>query len=75
MPYFEKNRKHGRMYGQLRMRIRHLDYKTPYFDFLFVSPDEIRSIADGTGWILGNTLGYQNNGHVVILTKNSVDKQ
>lgn len=67
--YFERNRKKGRMSGQLRIRIRHLDCKTPYFDFLLVSPDEIRSILDGTGWSLNRTIGDQNNGFVVIIGK------
>ncbi len=67
--YFERNRKKGRMSGQLRIRIRHLDYKTPYFDFLLASPDEIRGIVDGTGWKLKSTLGDENNGFVAIIRK------
>lgn len=69
LSYFEKNRKQGRMYGQLRMRIRHLDYKTPYFDFLFVSPDEIRTIVEGTSWKLDKTLGDINGGFIALIKK------
>jgi 2-polyprenyl-3-methyl-5-hydroxy-6-metoxy-1,4-benzoquinol methylase len=67
--YFEKNRKKRRMYGQMRMRIRHLVCKTPYFDFLLVSPDEIRSILEGTGWYLNIIIGDINNGFIAIIAK------
>lgn len=67
--YFEKNKKKGRMSGQFRIRIRHLDYKTPYFDFLFVSPDEMRDILYETGWELISTIGDVNNGYIAIIKR------
>lgn len=50
LEYHERNRKRGRTGGQLRLRIRHKKLKTPWFDYLFVSPEELREIVHGTGW-------------------------
>lgn len=67
--YFDRNRNKGRMPGQMRIRIRHLDYKTPYFDFLQASPEEIKEILEGTGWKLDSTLGNVKNGFVAVINK------
>jgi SAM-dependent methyltransferase len=50
--YHERNRRRGRMAGQLRIRIRHQGYATPWFDYLLASPEEMASLAEGTGWEL-----------------------
>lgn len=50
LEYHALNRKRGRMGGQIRIRIRYQKMKTPYFDYLFVSQDELREILEGTGW-------------------------
>jgi SAM-dependent methyltransferase len=52
LAYHERNRALGRMGGQTRIRVRHRDLATPYFDFLFASIDELRSLLAGTGWEL-----------------------
>lgn len=48
--YHEHNRQRGRMAGQLRLRIRYMKMKSPWFDYLFLSPDELQEIVAGTGW-------------------------
>jgi SAM-dependent methyltransferase len=50
LAYREKNRQRGRFSGQLRIRVRFQTYKTPWFDYLLVSPEEMKSIVAGTGW-------------------------
>jgi SAM-dependent methyltransferase len=50
--YQEANRRRGRMPGQVRMRVRYKTYRTPWFDYLFVSQDELRALVEGTGWVL-----------------------
>jgi len=50
LAYHERNRKRGRMGGQVRIRIRYQMKKTPYFDYLLASPEEMESILEGTGW-------------------------
>jgi SAM-dependent methyltransferase len=41
LAYHERNRRRGRMAGQLRLRIRHRSYATPWFDYLIVSREEM----------------------------------
>ena len=38
------------MSGQVRLRARYRTYATPWFDYLFLSPDELDQIVTGTGW-------------------------
>jgi hypothetical protein len=47
--YYKMNRMKGRMPGQSRMRIRYKNYKGRWFDYLFVSKEEMESIVNGTG--------------------------
>ncbi len=46
---YSLNRMKGRMPGQTRMRIRYKNYKGRWFDYLFVSKEEMESIVNGTG--------------------------
>jgi SAM-dependent methyltransferase len=55
--YRRRNLARGRMPGQLRVRIRHRELATPWFDWLQLSPAELDELADGTGWRLARTLG------------------
>jgi len=48
--YHRSNRARGRMGGQVRIRVRYQTYATPWFDYLLVSRDEMRSIVEDTGW-------------------------
>jgi SAM-dependent methyltransferase len=50
LAYHEQNRRQGRMGGQLRLRIRHGLYRTSYFDYLLVTPDEMSELAFSGGW-------------------------
>jgi SAM-dependent methyltransferase len=52
LDYHERNRRRGRMGGQIRLRVRYREVATPWFDYLFLSQDELRSVLDGTGWTL-----------------------
>jgi SAM-dependent methyltransferase len=65
--YLESNRRRGRMAGQIRFRVRHRRAATPYFDFLFVSQDEMRELAESGGWRLVRTL--DDKGYVGVLEK------
>lgn len=51
--YQVQNRKRGRMSGQVRIRARHLAHVGDWFDYLLVSPDEMKEIVSGTGWRVG----------------------
>jgi SAM-dependent methyltransferase len=53
--YHARNRKRGRMSGQIRIRIRYRDVATPWFDYLFLSREELENLVEGTGWRLART--------------------
>lgn len=52
--YIQNNKAQHRPPGQIRCRIRYLKYTTPWADYLFVSPDELKFILEGTSWFIKN---------------------
>jgi SAM-dependent methyltransferase len=50
LAYHKRNRKRGRMPGQLRIRVRFRNFIGEWFDYLLVSPKEMQEILKGTGW-------------------------
>ncbi len=50
LAYHRRNRRRGRMDGQVRLRVRYQKYASPWFDYLFVSHQEMQRILRGTGW-------------------------
>ena len=69
LAYHERNRKRGRMGGQIRMRVRHQTYKTPWFDYLFVSQAELKEIVSGTGWHIAHILPSEGPVYALVLEK------
>lgn len=70
LAYHQFNRDRGRMSGQLRLRIRYRQYATPWFDYLFVSKEEIEDILDGTAWGVESYIDAANTPtYVAILCK------
>ena len=55
--YHEENRRLGRLGGQLRLRIRNLQLATPWFDYLFCTPEELGSILAPTPWTMSDAIG------------------
>ncbi len=51
--YHRRNLARGRMRGQIRFRLRYRSLETPWFDYLFVSPQEMERLLRGTGWRIG----------------------
>lgn len=56
LAYHERNRRRGRMPGELRLRVRYRDTATPWFAYLLASPDEMRALVKGTGWTLARLI-------------------
>ena len=56
LAYHERNRRRGRLPGQIRIRVRYRELATPWFDYLMVSPDELEDILSGTGWQLSRAI-------------------
>ena len=52
LAYHERNRALGRLPGQIRMRVRHEDLATEWFDYLFATVDELQGLLAGTPWRL-----------------------
>jgi hypothetical protein len=57
------------MTGQIRMRIRFNDLASPWFDYLFVSKDELASLVEGTGWRLADTIDGGSAQYVAVLER------
>jgi SAM-dependent methyltransferase len=55
--YRERNVGRGRMPGQLRVRVRHRELSTSWFDWLQVSQQELEELLEGTAWRLSRTIG------------------
>ncbi len=69
--YHRFNKRRGRMPGQVRIRVRYRKYATPWFDYLLVSEQEMRSILKGTGWGTERTLTSTNSpAYIAIIEKN-----
>jgi SAM-dependent methyltransferase len=67
LAYQERNRKRGRMSGQLRVRVRYRTLIGPWFDYLIVSPDEMAEIVDGTGWRISRLVQHEGSSYVAVL--------
>ena len=64
--YQKRNRARGRMGGVERLRVRYRQYATPWYDVLFASRDEVRRLAEGTGWTAERFVG-DGAGYVAVL--------
>jgi hypothetical protein len=67
--YHDRNRRRGRLAGQIRMRVRHGRACTDWFDYLMVSPRELRAIVAGTGWCVAKTVESAGPMYVAVLEK------
>lgn len=72
LAYHQRNKARGRMGGQIRLRIRYQRYKTPWFDYLFVSRDEMQQLLNGTGWKIERLIDSEGPTYIAIIAK---DKQ
>jgi len=69
LAYHERNRRRGRMGGQLRIRIRYRKLATPWFDYLFLSEDELRGLLAGTDWRLARRIEDGGPFYVAVIEK------
>jgi hypothetical protein len=67
--YHEANRARGRLPGQLRLRVRYKRYRTPWFDYLFVSNTELTRILAGTDWRVTELIDSGGPAYTVLLEK------
>jgi SAM-dependent methyltransferase len=69
LAYHERNRRRGRLAGQLRLRVRHARAATPWFDYLIVSPDELRELVSGTGWEVARLIDGEAGMYAAVIEK------
>jgi SAM-dependent methyltransferase len=67
LAYQERNRRRGRLPGQLRLRVRYGNLMGPWFNYLLVSPDEMTEIVDGTGWRIERFVRDEGSYFVAVL--------
>jgi SAM-dependent methyltransferase len=72
-PYFlnyrELNEKRGRMPGQVRIRVRFRKYAGEWFDYLYVSREEMEKILEGTGWRVRQFIGSSGSAFMAVIDK------
>ena len=69
LEYHRLNRKRGRMAGQIRMRVRFGKAVGAWFDYLFVSPEEMEEILEGTDWKLEKFIAPQDANYFAVFRK------
>ena len=69
LSYHRQNRQRERMSGQLRLRIRYQNFKTPWFDYLIVSQSEMKEIVQGTGWIIRQFINSEGPQYIAVIDK------
>ena len=67
--YHRRNRQRGRMSGQLRLRVRFQNFKTPWFDYLIVSQSEMKEIIQGTGWDIRQFINSEGPQYIAVIEK------
>jgi SAM-dependent methyltransferase len=67
--YHERNRSRGRLCGQVRIRVRYMGYCSRWFDYLFVSPPELKAIVGPAGWRVAKLLRGRSAIYVAVLSK------
>ena len=66
--YEQRNRDRGRLRWQVTMRSRYGRLATPWFDYLFLTVDELATLVEGTGWLIADTQP-QGSGYAVQLRR------
>ena len=72
LEYLKRNKKRGRMPGQIRIRARFGRAVGEWFDYLFVSPAEMKNILAGTNWQIGEIIEQSEiANYFVVINKKS----
>ncbi len=67
--YQKHNRQRGRLPGQLRLRVRYLNYIGDWFEYLIVSQAEMQAILADTGWKVSRFIESEGSMYVAIIEK------
>lgn len=69
LEYQELNRQRGRMAGQIKMRIRYGKVIGEWFDYLFVSPEEMQEIVGDTDWQIQEFIESGESNYFAVISK------
>lgn len=69
LAYHARNKRQGRLPGELRLRVRYRDRIGDWFDYLMVSQDEMKEIVEGTGWRIATILERGGGQYAAVLEK------
>ena len=69
LKYQERNKGLGRMAGQIRLRVRYYQYIGDWFDYLFVSPEEMEAIIRDSGWQVREFTNFDESAYFVFIEK------
>ncbi|MBA3334055.1 MAG: class I SAM-dependent methyltransferase [Acidobacteria bacterium] len=69
LAYHQLNRRRGRMGGQLKMRVRFGKVIGEWFDYLFVSPEEMQNILRDTDWQIKDFIELEAASYFAIINK------
>ena|SRR5688572_17406362 len=69
LTYQRRNRRRGRLPGQIRIRIRFHEFVGPWFDYLLVSQAEMSAIVNGTGWDVDRFLTEDGPRYVALIRR------
>jgi 2-polyprenyl-3-methyl-5-hydroxy-6-metoxy-1,4-benzoquinol methylase len=68
--YQRMNKRKGRLPGQVRMRVLYKNYRSDWFNYLFVSKKEMRNILKGTGWKVNKFIDSKvNDSYTALIEK------
>ncbi|MBM4430314.1 MAG: hypothetical protein FJ026_08225 [Chloroflexi bacterium] len=71
LEYHKFNRERGRAPGQVRIRIRYKKWVNPWFDYLFVSKDEMERVLEGTDWKVEQFLDSSDARYIAVIEKDT----
>lgn len=69
LEYHELNRQRGRMPGQIRIRVRYGKAVGEWFDYLFVSPEEMLEIVKDTDWQIKEFIATEHADYFAVIHK------
>ncbi|HEV8157960.1 MAG TPA: class I SAM-dependent methyltransferase [Pyrinomonadaceae bacterium] len=69
LQYHKSNRRRGRMGGQIRMRVRFGKTVGEWFDYLFVSPEEMEKIIAPSRWQIKEFIESEQAQYFAIISK------
>ncbi len=69
LQYLRLNKKRGRMPGQIKIRARFEKTVGPWFDYLFVSPEEMENILRDTDWRVERFVGAEEPTYFAVIRR------